>query len=266
MLQIAIVVFREILEIALILGILVSATKEIPNRSKWISSGLFFGLLTAALLAFFTDKISESLDGVGQEFFNGLILITASSMIAWTVLWMQKHAKSISKELREISNSIKTGNKPLYALFFVVFFSVLREGAEIVLFVYSYYISQVNLFDILAGLTIGILLGCSFGYAIYLGMLKLFGKYFFKITTWLLVFISAGIASAGIGFWINAELIPSFINPIFDLSNILPEQSFFGKFLHIFFGYIDQPSATQFFTYLAVVIFLSIGLKMSLKK
>jgi len=66
--QIAIVVFREILEIALILGILTTATKEVAGRTKAILSGLFLGLVFAIILAFFTDKISMALDGMGQEF------------------------------------------------------------------------------------------------------------------------------------------------------------------------------------------------------
>lgn len=72
MLQIAIVVFREVLEIALILGILASATKEIKGRSNYIFAGLALGILLAIALAFFTDQISNSLNGMGQEFFNGL--------------------------------------------------------------------------------------------------------------------------------------------------------------------------------------------------
>ena len=78
MLQIAIIVFREILEIALIVGILTAATKEIPGRTRWIVGGLSLGVITSAIIALFTDKISDSLDGMGQEFFNGLILIAAA--------------------------------------------------------------------------------------------------------------------------------------------------------------------------------------------
>jgi high-affinity Fe2+/Pb2+ permease len=66
-------------------------------------------------------------------------------MIGWTVLWMQKHAKSLSGELKRLGNSVKEGKKPLYALMIVVLLSVIREGAEIVLFSYSYYVSGVQI-------------------------------------------------------------------------------------------------------------------------
>ena len=265
MLQIAIVVFREILEVALIIGILTAATKEIHGRTKWILGGLALGISASILLAFFTDKISESLDGMGQEFFNGLILISAAAMIGWTVLWMQKHAKSISGELKRLSNSVREGKKPLYILAVVILLSVLREGAEIVLFTYSYYISGTSISEIIFGLIVGFLFGAMVGSALYFGMLKAFGKYFFIVTTWLLIFLAAGIAAQGIGFWINADIVPAFGNPVIDLSEILSDQSFFGKFLHLFFGYIDQPAGAQLMAYFSSLIVLIFGLRIAKK-
>ena len=265
MLQIAIVVFREILEVALIIGILTAATKEITGRTKWMISGLGLGLLGSVALAFSTDRISESLDGMGQEFFNGLVLLAAATMIAWTVLWMQKHAKSLSGELKRLSNSIREGRKPLYVLLIVVFFSVLREGAEIVLFTYSYYISGTVITDIIFGLLGGLFCGIAVGCALYFGMLKAFGKYFFIVTTWILIFLASGITASGIGFWINAQIVPALGNPAFDMSGILSQQSIFGKFLHIFFGYIDQPAGSQLIAYFSTLAVLVLGLRIAKK-
>ncbi len=263
MLQISVVVFREILEIALILGILIAATKEISGRKKWIFGGLIGGIFSSIFLAFSADKISESLNGVGQEFFNGLILISAAFLISWTVLWMQKHAKSISGELKKLGNSVREGKKPLYALAVVIFLSVLREGVEIVLFTYSYYLAQTALSEIAFGLLFGLLAGSLVGLALYLGLIKTAGKYFFIVTTWLLVFLSCGIASQGIGFWTSAEIIPSLANPAIDLSEILPQQSFLGKILNMFFGYIDQPNGMQLIVYFFVLSGLICGLKIA---
>jgi len=265
MLQIAIVVFREILEISLILGILTAATKEIEGRSKWILGGLGLGVIASFLLALSTDKISESLDGMGQEFFNGLILLSAAAMIGWTVLWMQKHAKSISGELKRLGHSIRDGKKPLYVLLVVVFLSVLRESAEIVLFTYSYYISGTALSEIIFGLIAGIIFGSMAGAALYFGIIKASGKYFFITTTWLLIFFAAGIAAQGIGFWINAEIVPALGNPIFNSSSILSQQSFFGKILTIFFGYNDHPAGAQLITYVAMLATLVVGLRIAKK-
>lgn len=264
-LQIAIVVFREVLEIALILGILISATKNVEGRGKWISIGLITGVIFAVFLALSTDKISASLDGMGQEFFNGLILLSASFMIGWTVIWMQKHARSISGELKRLSNSVREGNKPLYALTIVVMLSVIREGAEIVLFSYSYFISGVPILQVIIGLIIGLICGSAIGLALYLGLLKTFGKYFFAVTSWLLIFFAAGTCALGIRFWTDAQIIAPLADPLFDASKILSQESLFGKILHITFGYIDKPSGAQFIAYFATLLVLAIGLKIAKK-
>jgi high-affinity iron transporter len=266
MLQIAIVVFREVFEIALIVGILMAVTKNVPHRLKWIAGGMLLGILSSLALAFFTDQISESFQGVGQEFFNGLILTLAAGVISWTVIWMQKHARTLSGELKNLGNLVKEGSKPLYVLMIVVFLSVLREGAEIVLFTYSYYLAGTSLEQIILGLVSGITLGTAFGVMIYFGILKFFGRYFFPVTTWILVFLSAGIASQGVGFWVSGGLLPDLGNPIFDSSGILPQESPLGKFLNIFFGYIDHPYGLQLLVYLVVIGVLVTMLKMQKKR
>jgi len=262
MLQIIIVVFREILEISLILGILTAATKNIEGRSKWIAGGLTLGLILSAALAFFTDRISETFDGLGQEIFNGIILATAATMISWTIIWMQKHAKSLSGELKQLSKSIVSGKAPLYSLLFVVLFSTLREGAEIVLFTYSSYISGLAIDKIIIGLFIGLSLGLSLGLALYFGMLKIFGKYFFIVTTWILIFIASGIMAQAFGFWIRADIMPALGDPIWDSSNILLETSILGKLFHIFLGYIDRPAGLQVIAYFANLSLLTIALRL----
>lgn len=263
MLQIIIVVFREILEIALIVGILTAVTKSISGRIKFIYSGLVAGLVASLALAFFTDRISESFAGVGQEIFNGAILFTAAAMISWTVIWMQKHARTLSGELKSLSNSIQHGEKPPYTLFIIVFLSVLREGAEIVLFTYSSYISGLEIEKIALGLTIGLSFGIALGVALYFGMLKIFGKYFFIVTTWILVFLASGVMANAFGFWLNADIIPAFGNPIWDTSDIIAQNSWVGRILNIFVGYIDRPAGIQIIAYLANVTILAIGLKLA---
>ena len=142
---------------------------------------------------------------------------------------------------------------------------MLRESSEIVLFTYSYYISGTSIREIILGLAIGVALGSAAGLALYLGILKAFGKYFFIVTTWLLIFLSAGIAAQGIGFWINAQILPALGNPIYDTSEILSQESFVGKFLKIFFGYMDHPAGAQVLAYFLMLAVLVLGLRIAKK-
>ncbi|MBL6665140.1 MAG: FTR1 family protein [Rickettsiales bacterium] len=259
--QIAIVIFRETLEIALILGILSAATKEIKGRFKYILGGLVAGVGLSIILALFTDSISSSLNGMGQEIFNGTILLLAAIMISATILWMKKHSKSLSGNIKNLSKKVQEGEKAPIALLIVVLLSVLREGAEIVLFTYSYYISGSSIMEISVGLLVGIICGIITGIAFYLGILKLSGRYFFKVTTILLVFVTAGIAMQSVNFFTNADIISPLIDPVFDLSSILSQTSIIGKFLNIFFGYVDSPTLSQLLAYFGVIFGLMFGLK-----
>ena len=113
MFQISLMVFREILEIAIIIGVLCAVTKELKNRSYWIFSGAAMGILGSVALAFFMKSISQSFSGHGKELFNATILLFASLMIGCTVIWMQTHAREINTKLKEVGKAIENKEKSL---------------------------------------------------------------------------------------------------------------------------------------------------------
>jgi high-affinity iron transporter len=265
MLKIAIIVFREILEIALVISILVAATNGINGRKRWIFSGIVLGILGAALLAFFTDSISESFEGSGQEIFNATILLVSSGMIAWTVIWMTKYGKKVSTNLKQLGKSVADGHESLFALMPVVAFAVLREGAEVVLFSYGAFVSGYSIVDLATGAVIGLVCGLAVGFGLYFGLLKMLGKHFFSVTSWLLIFLAAGMVAQAIGFLSHANLIPEIVYPLWDSTFLIDEKSILGRVLHALIGYIAKPSAAQLIGYLAVVGLLVVGLQKSKK-
>ena len=266
MLQILIVVFREVLEIAIIVGILTAATKGIPNRARYILAGMALGVCGSLALALAMDEISSMLDGRGQEIFNGVILICAAILISWTVIWMQQHARSLSGEIKNLANSVKEGQKSMISLLIVVFLSILREGSEITLFSYGYYLTGMTVSNIILGLVLGLILGTACGVALYFGMLKIFGRYFFKVTTWVLVFLACAICSKGVYYLVNAEVLPVIIEKVWDSSLILSQKSTFGNLLHIFIGYADRPTGMEVIAYILNFTILATGLNISNNK
>lgn len=260
MLQIAIIVFREILEIALVVSILVAATNGVKGRNKWILSGIGLGICGSILIALFTDQISNSLNGVGQEIFNASILMASSAMVSWTVVWMKKHGKKISANLKRLGKSVVDGEEELFAVVPVVAFCVLREGAEIVLFSYGAFVSGNNISNLILGALSGLALGIAVGFGLYFGLLKIFGKYFFTITSYLLIFLAAGMFSQAIGFLSTAGIVPEIIYPVWDSSFLVSDQGILGKLLHALIGYIAKPSLAQLVVYFLVMIFLVVGM------
>lgn len=260
----AVIVFREVLEAALIIGIVAAATRDVPNNRRWISAGVILGLLGSMIVAGFTDKISELASGMGQELFNALILITAVFMLAWHNIWMASHGKELAANARNVGKAIKDGVKECSILLTVVGFAVLREGSETVLFLYGIATSdQVKVFSMLLGGAIGVVAGVAVGYTLYKGLLRIPMRWFFSATSILVLLLAAGMASQAAGYLIQADLIPSLASPLWDTSEALPEKSVLGMLLHSLIGYDARPAGMQLVFYVVTLVTISIGMKLT---
>lgn len=249
MLSTAIVIFRESLEISLIMGIVLAATRELPGRLFWIIGGVFAGVLGAGLVAYFASEISNAASGVGQELFNAGILFTAALFIGWTALWMRKHVRGMSAKLRQVGMDVTAGNLPRYSLSVIIALAMLREGSEIVLFLYGMVASGETATSIISGSLLGIILGTAAGVAFYAGLIRLSAKYMLQVTSWILMLLVAGLASQAVGFLTAAGYFDTLSHPVWDTSWLLSDGSLFGKALHSLVGYSAKPSAIQLLTY-----------------
>jgi len=245
----AIVIFRETLEIALILGIVLAATRGLPRRAAWIAGGFAAGTFGAMLVALFTQSISDSLEGMGQEVFNAGVLFTAAILIGWTVVWMRKNAREMSAHLKKVGANVKDGTMPLYTLSLIIGLAMLREGSEIVLFIYSMNISGETVAAIIRNTLIGLALGSAIGVMIYYGLLKIPARHALNVTSWLLVLLVAGLASQGAGFLSAAGYFSDFSQPVWDSSWLISDEGVLGQTLHGMMGYSAQPSAVQLLFY-----------------
>lgn len=252
----ALIIFREVLEIALILGIVMAATRGLPNRMIWIFSGFAIGIFGSAMVAVFANAISETAEGMGQELFNALILFSAALVIGWTVLWMKAHAREMSTHLRQVGHDVRDGKLPFYSLTLIIGLAMLREGSEIVLFVYGMTISGESLTAIFTGATIGLMGGITIGVLFYYGLLKMPARYILTVTSWLLIILVAGLAAQGIGFLTSAGYFSNFSQIVWDSSWLLSENSILGQALATLVGYTSRPTAIQLSAYIFVLVFL----------
>ena len=62
----SVIVFREVLEAAIIIGIIAAATRGIPGSRRWMIAGVLAGLAGSAVLARFADVIGSLASGIGQ--------------------------------------------------------------------------------------------------------------------------------------------------------------------------------------------------------
>lgn len=263
MLGTIVIVFREVLEAAILIGIIAAATQSIPGRNRWLAGGLAAGLGGAVLVAAFTDAIGAMASGIGQELFNAIVLAIAVVMLAWHNIWMASHGAALAADARAVGRSIRDGQRECSILLVVVGLAVLREGAETVLFLYGIAASEgAAASSMLAGGAIGVALGVAVGYAIYAGLLRIPMRWFFTATGLLVLLLAAGMASQAARFLIQADLLPSLAAPLWDTSALLPESSIAGMLLRSLVGYDARPAGMQFVFYVIVFIAIALGMKL----
>ncbi|MDH4190604.1 MAG: FTR1 family protein [Betaproteobacteria bacterium] len=262
MLGTALIVFREVLEAALVVGILAAATRATPGRAAWLAGGIIVGLLGSILFALGTDAIAELANGIGQELFNAIVLGIAVLMLAWHNVWIVSHGKQLAAQARSVGDAVHDGKLALRVLLGVVALAVLREGTETVLFLYGVTVSgQVGLHAILAGGAMGVASGALVGWLLYAGLLRIPLRWFFTVTATLVLFLAAGMASQAAGFLIQANLVPALIEPLWDTSALLPGDSVLGILLHGLVGYVARPAGTQVLCYVLVLLAIAAGMK-----
>ena len=258
----AIIVFREVLEAALIIGILAAATRDVPGRNRWLAAGIAAGLVGAGMVALGTDRIADLASGIGQELFNAAVLGIAVVMLAWHNLWMSSHGAALAADARKVGTAVRDGRRARSVLLIVVGLAVLREGSETVLFLYGIAASEGGAaLPMLAGGLIGVTAGAALGYAVYKGLLKIPLRWFFTATGILVLFLAAGMASQAARFLIQADVLPSLASPLWDTSAWLPQSSVVGALLHSLVGYEAQPAGMQIVFYVLVLAFIAIGMK-----
>lgn len=250
MLASALVIFREVLEAALIVGIIMAATEGVPRRNFWVLVGIGGGLAGSVVIAGFTDVIASMAEGIGQELLNAAILFTAVAVLGWSIVWMRRHGRQLSAHARNVGQGVSEGAVAIHMLAVVIGLSVLREGAEAVLFLYGIAASGGgSTGSMLLGGVIGVLGGVAIGYCMYLGLIRIAARHLFGVTSWLLALLAAGLASQGAAALMAAGILPPLMNTVWDTSAILSERNILGQVLHTLVGYDSRPALIQVLFY-----------------
>jgi high-affinity iron transporter len=254
MLGAAIIVFREVIEAGLIIGIVMAATRGVVGRGRWVNIGIIAGVLGAAVVAMFANVISDAFQGAGQELFNASVLGAAVIMLMWHNAWMARHGREIADEMRRVGAAVSEGARPLTALAVVVGLAVLREGSEVVLFLYGIMVSGTSVSSLLAGSALGLVAGAAFTALTYFGLLAIPNRYIFSVTSWLIALLAAGMAAQAVHFLNNAGWLVAFDRTVWDTSWLLSEGSVLGRFFHALIGYTERPTEMQLMVYAVTLI------------
>ncbi len=263
MLAALLIVFREVFEAGLIVGIIMAVTAGVPGRGLWVSAGVAAGVIGACVVALFTGGLSQLFGGSGQEVFNAGILSFAVIMLTWHNVWMARHGRELAAELKAAGEAVVAGSKSLAALAVVVAIAVLREGSEVVLFLYGVAAAQGGAsWGMAFGGCIGLVLGSLVCLATYLGLVTIPTRYLFGVTSTLIAFLAAGLAAQAIAFLQQAAIVTSLDETVWDTSWLLSDSSLLGRALHTLIGYVDQPTAMQLIVYAATLATIVVLMKL----
>jgi high-affinity iron transporter len=263
MISALIIVFREVIEAGLIVGIVLAATTGVPGRGRAVLAGVGAGILGACLVAAFAGELANLFQGSGQEFFNASILLLAVAMLTWHNVWMASHGRAMARELKAAGHQVKTGERTLAALSIVVGVAVLREGSEVVLFLYGIAAQGgTTAAGMVAGGGLGLAAGAVVSALMYFGLLTIPAGKLFQVTSGLITLLAAGMAAQAVIFLQNGGWLEFFTGTVWDTGWLIRDDSIAGRLLHTLVGYSQAPNGAQLIAYGATIVFILILMRL----
>ena len=249
-----IIVFREVLEAGLIVGIVLAATVGIRHHAPHLWGGVAAGVGGACLVAACIGALSRAFAGNGQDLFDAAILGFAVVMLGWHSVWMARHGREMAKQMHDMGDSVVAGETTLLAMAAVIAIAILREGSEVVLFLYGIAAeAHLAASSIIGGAICGIAAGAAVSWGLYRGLLAIPLKRLFGVTSWLIAFLAAGMAGQAAALLANDDIIPAFGYQLWDTSWLLSTGSLLGRALQALVGYSDRPMGIQLIAYLVTL-------------
>lgn len=245
---------REGVEAALIVGVTLSVLSRMRRPelrpAAWIGVGAAMGvsLLTAIALVW----VGAGLQGPAEEIFEGATMLLAAILLTWMILWMRVQGRQVQQRLEaDVRQAALQGHRR--AVFAITFLAVLREGVETALFLTAAAF-RANAAGTLTGGLAGLAVAALLGWGLYRATLRLNIRRFFQVTGLLLLLFAAGLVGHGVHEFIEAGLLPGVVEPVWDVSQLLGEETPVGAMLKALFGYNSNPSLTEALAYVGYLI------------
>ncbi|MBW7936762.1 MAG: FTR1 family protein [Flavobacteriales bacterium] len=256
MLESFIILFREGFESFLVMFIVLAILQQIGatafKKTVYMAAGA--AVLVSIMLAYFFRMIRLEFTGDNEYIFEGITMILTSVLLGFMILWMIRFKVKTSKIKEDVKSYVN--NQRSIGIFLLIFFSVLREGVETVLFFVGLKLDAG--WDVISGSLLG--LGSAFVlcYLIFAGSIRMNFNLFFNITSFILLIIAAGLMAHGIHELHEAKWIPEIIEHVWDINPaveegapypLLHEKGLIGEFLKSLFGYNGNPSLVEVLAY-----------------
>lgn len=231
LIEAVLVVLREVLEFALLVGILLAAGAQAGARGRWLPAALLGGLAGAWAYMRSMGAISAWFDGVGYELVNAGLQVLVYGLLLGVIGLLARHP----------------GRSPAafgWLAAVAVASAITREGSEILLYLSAFRGRPQAVPDLLLGAALGVGVGFSAGALLYYLLRGLPRRLARPVTVLLLALVGAGVGSQASALLIQADWLPSHA-ALWDSSAALPENSLPGQLLYALLGYEATPGPWQ---------------------
>ena len=233
-----ILVLREVLEAAVLISVLLVVSRTLSLRGRWWLWSILPAALGIAWYASSLGMITDAVDGAGQELANASLQVLVFSTITGIVFF----ATSRGEDDR-YSALLQ------YLLAGAVVCAVVREGAEIFIYISGFAVAEELRAAVFTGSAIGAGIGVSIGILLYFFLRSLPASHCLRLCVVLLCLIGAGMVTQASMLLEQVDWLPSG-QALWDSSGFISEQSIAGELLYAVFGYESSPSIYQVMLYI----------------
>lgn len=253
-----IVALREGIEAALIVSILLAYLTQLgrSDRARTIWWGTALAVAISALIGTIIFVVGAEFEGTAEQLFEGLVTLTAVTVLTWMIFWMRRQGARIKSDLQaRVDSALVAGGLALAALAFT---AVLREGIETALFLFAAAkgtaVGAGGVTEQLAGAFLGLVVAAVLGVLLYRGGIRMNLRSFFRLTGWILVVVAAGLFAYSIHELQEAGWFPFLLSTPFDISATLPDDAGLGAVLRGLIGYNADPSALEVVAWIGYLV------------
>ena len=260
-----IITFRETLEAALVVGIVLSylARTRQTKYNAVVYLGVASGIAASIVGALLFTNLAGGFTGQAEEVFEGITMLIGAALLTTMILWMMQQRNVAANLMDRVATEVAQAHG--VGLFSLVFVAVLREGIETVIFLgaASFVSTNNNLIGALAGIVVAVLVG----FAMFAGSMRVSLKKFFGITSIFLILFAAGLVAHGIHELQEAAIVPTVIEQVWDINPLvnpdgsyplLHEKGYVGAILKDLFGYNGDPSLIEVGSYVGYLLLVGV--------
>ena len=265
MLAYVIITFRETLEVGLLISLVWRVIHESGATSlyKWLTGGLIAGLLTSVAAGIGLVAISERIPETYETVFEGSIMLIGAGLLTTLIIWLSHNRGHITALKASVASSVQAYQP--WAIFLLVYTSILREGIETVIFIQAARYST-NAYPV-TGALIGVIAGIALCYMAFKGLRAIPMRHFFTVSSVLLIAFAAGLVAHGVHELQSAGIIPVLTAELWDINpkSLNPgqyplwhEKGLIGSLLKGLFGYNGNPTQLEVLVYSAYIAVIAL--------